>query len=165
MNLYAVAPLVVFSALVQSTVTSHVRIWGASPDLVLMLALACVLRWGLRASLPVILLGGLMIDVLTGAPFGTATACLTAVCTLVSVVDTYAPRESVGWPLAAIAGATLVYQLLWLALLRLGGRVVLWGPMFVREVLPAVLCNLLAMPILLLLLRRWWRRAPAEAVI
>ncbi len=159
------APLIAFSALVQSTVTSHVRIWGASPDLVLMLAVACVLRWGLRPSVPVILAGGVTIDVLTGAPFGTATLCVTAVCVLVSVVDSYAPREATFWPLAAIASATLVYQVFWMVILEMSGRTVLWGPMFVREVLPAVLCNVLAMPILLLILRLWWRRVPAEAVI
>ena len=165
MNVYALAPLIAFSALVQSTVTSHVRVLGASPDLVLLLAVACVLRWGLQRSLPVILVGGLTIDVLTGAPFGCATTMLIAVSVLISVVDLYAPRQALLWPVAAIAMATLVYMALWMVAMRLTGHTVLWGPMLWRAVLPSVLCNVLTMPILLLILRRWWRRPSVEAVV
>ena len=85
MNPYTVGPLFAALALVQSTLTAHINILGASPDLVLLLAVACVLQCGTRESLPVILVGGLMIDILSSAPFGAATGGLIIAAGTISV--------------------------------------------------------------------------------
>ncbi|NLG27536.1 MAG: rod shape-determining protein MreD [Chloroflexi bacterium] len=164
MNPYAVASVCALAGLLQSTVTSHVRLLGASPDLVLMLAVACVLRLGLRDSLPVVLAGGLIVDILTGAPFGCAIASLVVVSVLVSLVNVNIPHTVRVWPYLAIAVASLLYGLLWMVILSLSGRTVPWGAMLVREVLPAVLMNTLAMPLMLLIASIWWRRTPEDAV-
>jgi rod shape-determining protein MreD len=159
------ASVFALTGLLQSTVTSHVRLLGASPDLVLMLAVVCVLRWGLRDSLPVILVGGLIVDILTGAPFGCAIASLFLVSVLLGLVNVNIPHTVRVWPYVAVAVASLLYGLLWMVILRLSGRTVPWGAMLVREVLPAVLMNTLTMPLMLLIASVWWRRTPDDAVV
>jgi rod shape-determining protein MreD len=165
MNPYAIGPLFVVVALLQSTVTSQVRILGASPDLTLMLAVACVLQWGVRESLAMVLVGGLMVDILTGAPFGCATLALVLISTLVGIGEVNVPRSVKILPYAAVAVGTIAYQLIWLVLLQLWGRTVLWGPMLLRETLPSVLVNTLFMPLMYVVVRALNRHAPDEPVI
>jgi rod shape-determining protein MreD len=162
MNPYAVGPLFAIVALLQSAATSRLRVMGASPDLTLVLAVACALRWGVRESLGVILVGGLMVDVLSGAPFGCATVALALVSILMGIGEANIPRSVKLLPYGAVAIATILYQLIWMVLLAMWGRVVLWGPMLQRETLPSVLVNTLTMPLAYLLVRALDRRAPDE---
>ncbi|MBM3188019.1 MAG: rod shape-determining protein MreD, partial [Chloroflexi bacterium] len=68
-GLYIAIPLVALTAVVQSTLGPRLRVFGVSPDLVLLFLIAWVLLHGLRGSLSVSLVGGLMLDALSGAPF------------------------------------------------------------------------------------------------
>jgi len=165
MSLYTVVPLFVLVSLIQSTVTSSVHILGASPDLVLMMAVACVLQWGVRESLIAVLVGGLTIDALSGAPFGCATLSIAIVSVLAGIAESNVPRSVKTLPYAAVAVATIVYQLIWMLLLQIWGRTVLWVPMFVRGTLPSVFVNTLAMPLMCLFVRALDRRVPDEPTV
>jgi len=164
MNPYVIGPLFALVALLQSTVTAHVRILGASPDLVLMLAVACVLQWGVRQSLGMILIGGLMVDILSGTPFGCATLSLVIISTLVGIGEANIPRSVKILPYATVAAATLLYQLIWMLFLGVWGRTVLWGPMFLYETLPSALVNTLFMPLIYLVSSKL-RRVPDEPAV
>lgn len=131
----------------QSTITSHVRLLGVCPNLVLLFAISWVLLRGVGEGLYVSLVGGLMLDALSGAPFGLATLSLCIVSYLASLGEINVFRTARLLPYATIALATLAYNGLFLFLSQMTGRVVLWGPSLYRVVLPATMVNLLGMPV------------------
>jgi len=157
---------VALTAVVQSTLGPRLRVFGVSPDLVLLFLIAWVLLHGLRGSLSVSLVGGLMLDALSGAPFGLMTLCLTLASSVAGLGQLNVFSSAWYLPYLTIATATLVFQGLLLLFLRLlresttAGPSALWGPLLWRVVLPSVLINtLLMLPVHHLV--RWlagWRR-------
>jgi len=137
----------VLIAIAQSTVVSHVRLLGVSPDLVLLFTVSSVLLRGVREGVLVALVGGLVLDALSGAPFGLATISLVAVTLLAGVGEINVFRAARFLPYVTITAVTLVYSVVFLSLLQMRGHVVVWGASLLRVVLPAMLVNLLCMPI------------------
>jgi rod shape-determining protein MreD len=146
-GIYLTIPLLALVATLQSTVLSQIRLFGVSPDLVLLLAISWVLVVGRRDGLVVALIGGVMLDALSGAPFGLVTLSLLLVSALTALGERNIPRSVHLLPYLVILAATLVQKSVLLLLLQMSGRVVLWGPMMVRAVLPATMVNVLAMVI------------------
>ncbi|OGO06644.1 MAG: rod shape-determining protein MreD [Chloroflexi bacterium RBG_13_56_8] len=132
----------------QSTIASHVRLFGICPNLVLILTISWVLLRGAGEGLLAALVGGLMLDVFSGTPFGLATISLFVASYLAGLGETNVFRTARLLPYVAIALATLVYNGLFLLLAQLMGRVVLWGPSLYRILLPAMIVNLLGMPVI-----------------
>lgn len=133
--------------IVQSTVTSHITILGVSPDLALLFTVSWALLEGTREGLFAGLVGGAMLDTLSGGPFGPSTVGLLIASYLASLGATNVFRTARFLPYITIGLVTLAYDLVFLALLRLTGRVVIWGPTLWRVVAPAILVNTLCMPI------------------
>lgn len=126
---------------------SHVRLLGVSPDLVLLLTVSAILLQGIREGILIALVGGLMLDALSGGPFGLATLSLVVVSLLAGLGEINVFRAAKFLPYLTIVTATLIYNLVFLFLLQMTGRVVVWGASLLRVVLPAMLVNLLFMPI------------------
>ncbi len=143
-------------AVLQVTITSHIRILGVSPDLVLLCSLSWVLLQGTRDGILAALAGGVVLDALSGAPFGTMTLALFVVCCLGGLGEVNVPRTARFLPYLAIGVATLVYTGILLILLEMTGHVVAWGAILWRVVLPEMLLNLLCMPVIYGLVR-WLR--------
>jgi len=124
--------------------------------------LVTVVCWGLlrgpAASLPWAFAGGLMIDLLSGAPFGTATLSLMLVSYLSALGETSLLRFNLLLPVAVVALASMVYNALFLALLQVLGRPIAWQTALLHVILPAALINTLIMPLVYFPLRRWHRR-------
>ena len=146
MNPYLTIPLVVVIGIVQSTIVSRLRVFGVSPDLVLLFAISWVLVFSMRDGLFFALVGGLMLDAFSGAPFGLATASLLLASYLTAQAELNLFRTARILPYLSIALATLVYYAVFLFLLQMTGLRMPWGAALWRVVLPATCVNLLCMP-------------------
>ncbi|MHB1293441.1 MAG: rod shape-determining protein MreD [Anaerolineae bacterium] len=144
---YLAIPIMAFIGLLQSALVSRIRIFGVSPDLVLLVTVSWVLLQGHRRALLPALVGGLMIDALSGARFGLATLSLVVVVALASLGETNVFRTARYLPILTIALASLVYNLLYLLLLKMTGYPTQISAMLWRVVLPIVLIDTLFMPL------------------
>lgn len=152
-----IIPLAALVAIVQSSITSHLRLLGVSPDLVLVFTASNILVLGPRDGLLFALLGGLMLDALSGAPFGLVTLSLVVTGYLVGLAEYNLFRTARIVPFLSIALATIIYYVLFAFLLQMTGHPTLWGATVQRVILPAVLMNAIMMfPVYYLLL---WLRA------
>jgi rod shape-determining protein MreD len=131
---------------------------GLTPDLMLLAAVSWSLLRGAQAGFPLALIGGLVLDLLSGGPFGGLTVALVLASLVTSLSQRGLNRESLWLPLVASSLATLVYDgVYWLflqALGRTGGGA--WG--LVQVAVPSMLLNGLVMFPLYGLLRRWHQR-------
>ena len=152
-NVYVLAGILAIITLVQSTVVTKITIFGVSPDLVLLFVVATVLIGGAREGLLVSLIGGLVADILSGAPFGLTTICLVAVNYIVGMGEMNIFRTAGIWPYLAVIVATVAYNIMFLLLLQITGRNVLWGPMLWRVLAPSLVVNALFMPLMYILVR------------
>lgn len=132
-------------AIAQTTVVAHVRLLGVCPNLVLLMTASAALLAGTRAGVLVALAGGIILDALGAAPFGAGTIALLAVALVTGVVEVNAFASIQGLPYLSAAVGTLLYNVLFLAILGIGGRAPEWGLALWRIVLPMVLVNSLAM--------------------
>lgn len=160
MRLYVGAGLAFLLGLLQSAVVSRLRLLGVSPDIVVLLTVSCVLLWGLRDGLPVALVGGFVLDMTSGAPFGASILAMVAVALLAGLGEINVFRAARVLPMVTLLLATLVYYALFALLLRLTGHPHVSWTLVWRVVLPKVIVNLLFMPLLYGAIR-WFSRRPA----
>ncbi len=159
-----IIPLLIAAAIVQTTVTSYVQVIGVSPNLVLLVSVSWVLAAGSREGALAGLVGGLMLDAFSGAPFGVSTVALVLASMLTGLGEIHVLRTARALPYAAIALATLVYQATVLLLLQMAGRAVIWWPMMWRAVLPEMVVNTLFMPLVYYAVRWLARRLQPRRV-
>lgn len=150
-------PVLGLVALTQSTVVARWSMLGVSPDLMLMVVVTWVLVQGLREGAFAALVGGLVLDGLSGAPLGVGTAALLVAAVLVSVGELNVFRTARLLPLIAIVAATLAHGLVVMLLLQISGWVMPWEATTLRVLAPSVLVNLVCMPPVYLL-GRWLKR-------
>lgn len=132
-------------ALAQSTVAPHLRLLGVAPDIVLLFTVSWALLQGVREGILVALIGGLVLDALSSGPFGGQTLGLVIVGALAGISGANIFRTERLLPYVAIVAATVLYYLVLLVLCTATRRVVPWGPLTLRVVLPAVAYNGVAM--------------------
>lgn len=134
-------PLLALLAMLQSAVFAHLRLLDGRPDLVLL----AVVGWGLagRGTEAMIwgLCGGLLLDLLSGAPFGISAISLVLTAYLLSLL------EGRLWgmhpllpPAAALLGTALLHGL-GLASLLLTGRALDLAAAATRVILPSAFLN------------------------
>lgn len=144
---YLAIPVMAVIGLLQTTLVSRIRIFGVSPDLVLLVIVAWVLLQGRRRAILPALVGGLMIDALSGARFGLATLSLVVVVALAGLGEMNVFRTARYLPIVTVALASLVYNLLYLVLLKMTGHPTQISAMLWRVVLPVILVDSVAMPL------------------
>ena len=144
-GVYLGMPLAIFAAALQSTVVSRMRIWGVSVDLVLLLTVSWTLLQGVGEGLLISLVGGVLLDALSGAPFGLMTISLTAASELAGLGEANVFERARYLPHIAIVLATTTYRGLLLILLRMTGRALPPWSMLSRFLLLAIVMNGFAM--------------------
>jgi rod shape-determining protein MreD len=154
MSLYVGLPISILLAIAQSAVTSRLQIFGVSPNLALLFTIGWVLFCGVRQGLAVALVGGLVLDALSGAPFGFSTLSLVLASWVAGLGESNVFRTAWFLPYLVIVLATLVYEGTMMFLLRMAGHPMAWGPALGRIALPGALLNLLCMPLVYALLAR-----------
>lgn len=148
--------------LVQSSVGPFITIAGVHPDLVLVGVIGWTLLRGPREGLVWAIIGGLCLDLLSGAPFGINSAALIITCLLTGMAYGRIFGGYLVIPLAVAFPLSLAYYLTYTLLLSVLNGPVTWLPTLSNVVLPACLLNMVAMMLLFPLLRLLHRRTGRE---
>ena len=154
-----IAPGLLFTAaLLQATFLPGIGLIRARPELVVTaVAIWAVLR-GVREALPWAFTGGLLLDLFSQSPFGTATLALVLVAFCSSVGEASVFRTNFLLPTVIVFGACVLYGVLYLFLLRTHQMPVDWAGTMRHTVVPSALLSTLCAPPIYLLLSRIERR-------
>jgi rod shape-determining protein MreD len=136
-------PTLALLAVLQSTVLGTFRVLDGAPDLILLAVVAWALTGRARQSMALGLIGGVLLDLLSGTPLGASAIGLILVAYLVSLSEGRFWEVHFLMPLAAVLGASLIYHAAALIVLVLLGRTPDWTYAFTRVVLPSTFLNLL----------------------
>ena len=153
-GVYLGIPLAVLAAILQSTLTARIRIWGVTADIVLLLTVSWTLLQGIGEGLLISLVGGMILDSLSGAPFGLLMISLTVASELAGLGEANVFERARFLPYIAITVATVTYRGMLLTLLKITGRPLPPWSMISRFVLLAIVINGLAMFIVYGLIER-----------
>ncbi len=117
MSMPVAAVAALLAALMETSVLSELSIAGAKPDLVFVLAIVVAMVVGFDGSIVLALVGGLVIDALTGRPLGATALALLVVTGMAALISRLArsPRSvtvgiaafALSWPFQAILAAIL----------------------------------------------------------
>ena len=124
----------------------HLTIMGVKPDLMLLMVISWSLLRGAQEGMIWALVGGIGLDLLSGAPFGTSTVALVTLSLVAGLGELSVFRTHIALPLIATLLATLAYDLFFLLLLSTGGRSIAWTDSLIKVVLPSTLFNVLLSP-------------------
>lgn len=124
----------------------HLAIMGVKPDLVLLMVISWSLLRGAQEGVIWALVGGMGLDLVSGAPFGTSTVILVALSLLAGLGELSVFRTRIALPLIATLIATLAYDLFFLLLLYAEGRSIAWTYSLTKVALPSTLVNVLLSP-------------------
>lgn len=158
MTLYLVVPLLLLIAIVQTALVPYLSIWGIFADLPLLVVVSWSLLQGKREGLVWGFVAGIGIDILSGAPFGTATLSLALVGVLAGLGEATVFRNHIALPLLAVFLATILYDLVFLLIVAILGQPVPWLDSLVRIVLPSAALNVVLIPLIFLPMRLLHRR-------
>lgn len=156
MTLYLVVPLLVAIALLQTTLVPRLTMWGVHIDLPLLVVVNWSLLQGSREGAIWGFIGGLAVDLFSGAPFGAATLSMLTVGFLSGIGQATVFRARIVLYLATMFVATLVYDLLFLLVVWISGAAVIWLESFWRILLPSAALNTAVTPIVFAIMR-WLR--------
>jgi len=163
-GLYLAIPLSVLLALAQTTLMGHVTLLGVRPNLLLLFATAWVLRRGLSEGILMGLLGGVLLDVSTAAPFGTTMLSMLAGISLAALGEINVFQGAWYLKYLVIAAATLVFNLVFIAVLRMTGYPEALALPLARVVLPELAVHLALMPMAYALVKWLCNRITPPAV-
>ena len=146
MGLYLAVPLGLILGLVQAALVGEAALLGVRPNLVLLFTLSWVLLRGPREGAIMGVIGGVIMDINSGAVFGVTVLALLPAVSLAGVGEINVFQGAWFLKYMVVLGATLLYNLAMILLLTTGGRLVPFWPALTRIVLPEMLLNLLLMP-------------------
>jgi rod shape-determining protein MreD len=158
MTFYVVIPLLLLVAIVQTALVPYLSIWGIFADLPLLFVVSWSLLQGKRQGLLWGCVAGMSIDILSGAPFGAATLSLALVGFLAGLGQATVFRYHMVLPLLAVFLATILYDLVFLAIVGILGQPVAWVDSLLRIVQPSAVLNALLAPLVFIPLRLVHRR-------
>ena len=162
MNAYLTFVILGALAILQSTVLPQITVLGVYPDVMLMVVTSWSLLRGSEEGMLWALIGGLMLDLLSSAPFGVCTLPLLLVSFLCGLSQRGIFRFDLLIPIFVIPVATLVYGGTVLILLKLLGWPVTLGEGLQYVILPSMLVNTLGIPFVYVLMRLLDTRARHE---
>jgi rod shape-determining protein MreD len=140
-------PVMALLAILQSSVFSMLRILDGAPDLVLIAIVGWSLTGRMHESMVLALVGGLFLDLLSGAPFGLSAVGLVIVAYLVSFLEGRFWEANFLIPLGVMSAAAVVYHANLALAAALSGRPIDLELAVSRVLLPSALLDvLLALP-------------------
>ncbi|OQY20181.1 MAG: rod shape-determining protein MreD [Anaerolineaceae bacterium 4572_32.1] len=144
---YLLLPLLLSVALLQATALPELKILGVKPELMLLLVLAWSLLRSSEEGLLWAFVGGMMLDLFSGGPFGTSTLGLLVVSFFAGLVEASTIRASLLLPMIAALLGTLLYQGLFLLIIQVTRGNVPWVDSLLQVTLPSLAVNALLMPL------------------
>lgn len=152
-------------ALLQGVLLSQVNLWGARPDLMLLVVLAWAVVRNVEEGLLWAFIGGLILDLLSGGPLGAILLALVAVAFLAG----QSWGQGFGSPVVRLLLLTflgvVVYHLTLLFILTLMGYAVDWRFALTRVIGPSALLNVVLIPFVWQLLTWLDRRTRRERFV
>lgn len=140
-------PLLLLLAILQSSVLSYIGLLEGRPDLVLLAIVAWAVTGRSGEAMILGLIGGLMLDLLSGVPLGATSLILVLIALLVSLFEVRFWEAHLLMPLAVTLVASFLYHFLTLGIIWLMGRTVDVSIMLRQVILPSAFLNLvLALP-------------------
>jgi rod shape-determining protein MreD len=134
--------------ILQTTAMPHLTILGVKPDLVLLVVISWSLLRGSKEGVIWALVGGIGLDLLSGAPFGTSAVALLVLSLLTGMGELSVFRTHIALPLITTFLASLAYNLFFLLLLHTRGCSIAWADSLIKVVLPSTLLNVLLAPLI-----------------
>ncbi len=131
-------PLVVFLAILQSAVFSHLGLFEGRPDLVLLAVIAWSFSGRTNEAMVWGFAGGLALDLLSGLPLGVSALSLVAIAYLASLTEGRFWEGHLLVPVAAALLAGLLFHAVELGSVWLGGHPVDLGVAAARILLPSL---------------------------
>jgi rod shape-determining protein MreD len=135
-------PLLALLAILQSAVLSHIGLLDGRPDLILLAVVGWSLTGRWREAMIWGFVGGLLLDLLSGVPFGTSAMALVLVATFTSLLEGRFWEANLLIPLGAMLLASLAYHAVLLGALLISGHPIDLGLAASRVVLPSLFLNL-----------------------
>jgi len=163
---YFTIPFLLVVAILQSTAAPRLAVAGARPDLMLTSVVSWTLLAAFRAreleyagESPGLtrgindgvvwgFVGGMFLDLLSGAPLGASALALMATALAVGMIGVAVASAAPILVMLMTALGTLLYHLVFLLAMALMGRPVFWAQDVTRVIAPSVLFNLMLIPII-----------------
>ena len=140
-------------ALAQTPVLGNAVVLGVHLNLLLLFAISWVLRRGLSEGLIIGLLGGMILDASSAAPFGTWIASLAVAISLAALGEVNVFQGAWFLKYIVVAGAVMLVNLVSVTVLRVAG----YDPMLLRSlgrvIIPELFLHILLMPVMYALVK------------
>ena len=163
---YLVAGLLLLpAAVLQVTLAPRLELFGAFPNLVLLVVVGWTLARGAGPGIRWAIAGGLLLDLLAPGPLGVHALALAVAAYGTGFLKRSFEPDPVLLPAASAALATVAYNLVLVAVSQLLGHPVAFLPVLQAWVAPSALYDAALLPPLLLLLRRVDRAIPEPVAI
>jgi rod shape-determining protein MreD len=163
MNIYFSALILVGGALLQSSLAPHLSVIGVKPGIVLTLVVSWSVIRGASEGVTWGFIGGLALDLLSGAPVGLSALTLMMVGFLTNLGETSLFKSSLVLPLFAVFVASVLSDAVQLVLLQGLGWNLPWWQAMVNVAVPAAILNAVLMPFVYLPLQWLNKRMHTEA--
>ncbi len=159
MSLQLGIPLFALAAVLQSTILPRLRVFGGQPDLIVILVLAWATLDRKHEGMAWAFVGGLFLDLFSGAPLGLSSLVLLPIAYLIGLTEAQVYRNNIVLPVILAAGGALAYHVFYALSLRfLVGHPLVWATSFGYVTLPSVLFDVILIIPALTILGRWYDR-------
>lgn len=140
------APLLLMTALLQTSVMPAFPIFGVAPNLVLILLVCWTVARGQREAMIIVPIGGICLSLLGSQPVGVALLASTPVVLLSELRTLRLTHSDFLLAVMLVFLSSLAYEAVFLVALRLQGETVGWFAAFLRVVLPTSIVSVLFTP-------------------
>lgn len=136
-----------FLAVLDVSALPYLKIFGVTPDLLLVFAASYAVLRTQNEAMVVVPLAGLMHDLTNGDPLGTSVLGFAPLVLLATVVQIRAVETQFISALVVVAVGTLVWGAIRMAVLSVTGQEIQWLQASLRVVIPLTIVNVLFSPI------------------
>ena len=129
------------AVIVQATLLTRIRFFGAQPDLLLVLVVCWSLLHGAGEGMLWAFAGGLIFDAIAGLPLGVSPLALMPLCFLASIGRTSVYANNIWLPVVFVAMATPIHGWIILFVRQVQGVPINWLDASLKVILPALALN------------------------
>ena len=148
MNLYFTIPFLTLVAIFQSTAAPQIRIGSGYPDLMLLSVVSWELVQTRGEGYTWAFIGGLILDLIGGGPFGASILGLLAAAAVADRVGGGLARQQITLPLISSFLGTFAFHGVYLIVLRVFGWTIEPVAAVFRVALPAAVINMALSPVI-----------------
>lgn len=141
MNPYLAAPFLILVSLLQSTLSPRIQVGSVWPDFLLLAVMSWALLRRTDEALGWAFVGGLLIDLTSGGPFGASAIGLMVVVLIAGATVASVFRDRTIMPIVAAFIGTLAFHAVYLAAMLLFGYRVDGPDALIRVVIPSAVYN------------------------